>query len=138
MGEYGSCSLGVRQTGAISNAPNVGILVVAEGVLVAIQKSSSVGEAGLFDVFMCAHRRNHMQEVEFASDELLAVQILEGGLVAAHPHQRVLESSPDVVSRGYFREGLGVFGNAEHHRIRLEELHLNGKVLLLPFVSPKV
>lgn len=102
LGEYGSCSFRAGHTRAVSNSPNVAIFVVAEGVLVAIQKSSSVCEARLLDVFMGAHWRDHMQEVEFASDELFAVQILEGGLVAAHLHQRVLESGPDVVPRGHF------------------------------------
>lgn len=77
------CCFGAGHAGAIADTPDVAILVVTHGVLVAIEISSRIGEAGLSDELMSAHGRDNMQEVEFACDQLLGVHVLEGCLVAA-------------------------------------------------------
>lgn len=71
--EDGGCSFGGRDVGAVSESPNVAVVVVPHGVLVAVEEASGVGKSGVSDVLMRPHGRHHVQEVELAGDELLGL-----------------------------------------------------------------
>jgi hypothetical protein len=57
-----------RYAGAITDTPDVVILVVTHGLLVAIEVASCIGETGFGDELMRTHGRDNMQEIELASD----------------------------------------------------------------------
>lgn len=95
--EGGGCSSGARSTGAVPNAPNIGVLVMPERIFVAVQVASSISKARFSDVAMRTHRRNRMQEVELLGDQFIGIQVLEGRLVAFDLDERMLVGGLNVV-----------------------------------------
>ena len=130
MGENGCSCFGIGKVCAITNAPNIAVLFVPEGPLVAVEIASCISQARFSNVGVRTHRWNHMEQIKFLYNSLLGLSIFKSGLVIFNFDQGVFENGVDIISCSNVGQGLTIFGNTKHNTDGFIKFNRNWKFVL--------
>ncbi|KAI6771274.1 hypothetical protein HG531_008899 [Fusarium graminearum] len=122
-----SGSLGGGKARGITGGPDVGELVVAEGVVVDGDVTGLIGDSAVLDESMRSHLGNDVHKVKLLGDLLLSVGASEDGLVAVDLNKVVLEETLDTSLLAHLLKGGAVLGNTEHDGEASGEADLDGR-----------
>ena len=130
LGENGCCCFGIGEVGAITNTPNIAVLLMSEGSLIAVKIASRIRKTRFSNIGVRTHRWNHMEQIKFLNDFLLGLSIFKCGLVVFNFDQGVFEDGVDVVTCSNMGQGLRIFGDTKHNTNGFVKFNGNWKFVL--------